>query len=241
MPSNTAALDEALARTDYAALRDLMSVETRDQAERMLAWTREAVFEGASFPLAYFYAVDLWVVAESFEARAAGGGEDAAADLETARSIKTLSVVMAIYAETLVYVDSRRCGDRSVEHQVLADLGTNLAPQWSFGASLPDDLLTRMAEQARLFEERTAPIRQPDLWLCASGRGFMRAQMKAINGAEPARRPIEDLTTPDGYTALEMGGENLVVDDGLWWARVHFARMAALRSNRFDQVTAPGR
>lgn len=232
MPANKAALDEALARSDYAGLRALMAFETQDEAARILAWTRNAVFEGASFPLAWFYAVDLWTLAASYEARAVEGGEGAAADLEMARSARMMSTMMAIYARTVVYVDSRRCEDRSVRHQVLADLDTRLAPQWAFADSLPGELVDRMAASGRGLEGMTAPVRQPDLWLCASGYGFSKAQIRAgqnRTGSETARRPLEDLTTPGGDTALEMGRTDLVVADGLWWAHVTLARTAAMQ------------
>jgi hypothetical protein len=244
MPVKKAALDEALAQTDYAGLRALMAFETQDEAARILAWTRNAVFGGESFPLAYFYSVDLWTLAESYEARAAEGGEEAAADLEIARSSKLLSTMMAVYARTVVYVDSRRCEDRSVRHQVLADLDTHLAPQWAFIESLPNELAERVTANARGLEERTAPVREPDLWLCASGYGFSTAQIRAgqdSTGSETARRPLEDLTAPGGDTAREMGRSDLLVDDGLWWAHVGLARIAAMRHRPSGATNVSGR
>jgi hypothetical protein len=237
MPANEAALDEALARGDYAGLRALMAFETQDEAARILAWNRKVLFEGAPFALAYFYAIDLWSLATSYEAHAAAGGEATPADLEMARSAKLLSVVVAIYARTVVYVDSRRCEDRSVRYQVLADLDAHLAPQWAFVDTLPGELADGMGEAGRGLEERTAPIRQPDLWLCASGYGFSNAQIRAgqdRTGSETARRPLEDLTTPGGDIAREMGRTDLVVNNGLWWAHVPLARIAAMRHAAVD-------
>lgn len=221
LPANAAAMDDALARRDYTALRSQMGASTSAEAELMLNWAKIAIFKGGSFSVSLIYAGDLWRMAEAME-RAAGRDPASAAALnQQARSFKKLSVMMGLHAEALIQVDGVRCMDSAAATGVMAETHGALAPQWTFARSLPVEERAVLIRTASILESRIAPVREPDYRLCASGTG-----MSAMVGG--TRRAVEDPATPGADVAVEINPEDLVIDSGQWWAISPIARTLAL-------------
>jgi hypothetical protein len=224
MPAQAAAMNEALARQDYRALRALMAVTSSDEAYLMLNWSKVAVFKGASFPVSFFYATDLWGMAEAME-RAAARDPSASADLlQRANTLKTTSAMMAIYTQALVRVDGERCGDMAASAKPLEDMAQGLAPQWAFARTLSSEEQARIGDQAFMIEEATSVVRGADFSLCDTER----ARMHLMATGQTVER-ADDPATPGRDVDVAIDPKALLVDNAVWWERVPFARDEAGR------------
>ncbi|HEX8660784.1 MAG TPA: hypothetical protein VF686_02870 [Brevundimonas sp.] len=221
LPANAAALDDALARRDYTALRSQMGASSSAEAELMLNWAKIAIFKGGSFSVSLIYTGDLWRMAEAMERAAGRDPTNAAALNQQARSLKKLSVMMGLHAEALLQVDAVRCVDSDAAMGMMAETHGALAPQWTFARSLPVEERAVLIRTASILESTIAPVREPDYRLCASGTG-----MSAMAAGTP--RAIEDPATPGADVAVEIDPEDLVIDNGQWWAISPMARTLAL-------------
>lgn len=222
LPANAAALDEALARRDFTGLRSQMGADTSAEAYQMLNWAKIAVFKGAPFSVSLIYSGDLWRMGEALERAAVREPANAAALNQQARSRKTMSVLMALHAEMLLEVDGWRCVDPDAAKGMLAETHAALAPQWAFAQSLPVEERAQLILTAAGLEATIAPVRPPDYRLCASGT----AEIGAMAGGTP--RAIVDPLTPGADIAVEIDPDDLVVENGQWWAGMPLVRMVVL-------------
>ncbi len=166
MPDDRQALDEALARRDWAYLGEATrNVGTLQNAMKLLNWERYQIYRGSGYNVAYMYSSTLTTAANSYDKAAAQDPRLA----PTARGFRQAALAQLLYTYAVLAVDGVRCADPTAP-QAHRDQITGFTRDLRFSITqfLPQDrfsVLTAALKQ----EELLAPVRDPDPDLCRGG------------------------------------------------------------------------
>lgn len=228
LPDNAPALDAAEAAHDYRNVRQLMAESGRP--ELVLNWSKIAIFRGAGFGIAQFYATDLWQMATVYE-QAVDMSAQSTEVRDAVKNLKLMAGINALYTLAAIQEDGLRCADPAASKKHLDDAYHSLAPMLNFVRELPTVEKDEAIAKAMGLATRTAEIRARDRWLCQSEAIESKAMTDAVasyQGAEAAG----DNSLPGREVQVVLDPAILFVDDGVWWRQIKSERPRVEQSLR---------
>jgi hypothetical protein len=167
-PAETAALDQDVAKEDWADLGQRLD-RLRDPAHLagLANWAHERLTKGANVLVDMQYVNTLWLQAA---AAPRGAQQDALA---------SKALVYALYTLEVTTIDGARCHDPTAVSHRLEQFTTMWTPILRHSRALPADQQARIKAEAIALETSIAPLRSNDPVLCADGAEQMQAGIAA--------------------------------------------------------------
>ncbi|MGE3622433.1 MAG: hypothetical protein AB7H77_00985 [Bdellovibrionales bacterium] len=148
-------LDKLLAERNYLELGNkVMRPADVSYVGPVMDWAKLKTFTGKSEIVPLLYAQLLWGLA---------GTNPQFADL------KETAALMTVYALLVNYADGSRCADPSAPSHHINTIFTNYRGQLQYISQLPDHKRDRLARTAMAMEQKLAPMRGDDDYMCRFG------------------------------------------------------------------------
>jgi tetratricopeptide (TPR) repeat protein len=161
-------LDALLAAKDWNGLGAAISRASNDEAlERAMNWLRSRLDAGGSSFLGFLLAKDLWAIGSS------GKIDDPDKDPRVSAGM------IFLYTLELITIDGVKCEDRSALGNRTDQLFMNYAPTLAYLKAEPAEVKAKAVDLAIELEQRTAPLRKDDDFICRGGMTEMIAGLKA--------------------------------------------------------------
>ena len=186
--------DEMLASRDWAGLSNVLpKPASYVNFIRSMNWLKTNIDDGqGGLALTTRYAADLWTLGMSMQAT------------NDAKNIIGSAALMELYSFELVVIDGAACQDVSAPAGRLQQLLKNGEPIFAAIREQSADYKTHVIDAAIGLEQKTAPNRKPDEFICQDGLDEMKSAMetgKVNKGISTPDSPTKtvDLKAPDKY------------------------------------------
>lgn len=173
MPADKAALDEMVAKEDWAGLNKRLQAALTVQD---LDWEKDKVVNGGNVLLGMHYVNTLW--------RISGAVKPIDRD-----PLRQSAVAFALYDLAVAMVDGARCEDATAPSHRLEQFAALWAEVLKYGRSMPDNAKNAARTVSVKLEWATAPVRANDPVLCAGGLAQMQAGIAAGTAKEVPTPP----------------------------------------------------
>jgi hypothetical protein len=185
IPSD-AELDALLAARNWKGLGAALSVPgNAESLTRVMNWLHARIYNGGGIFLDIIYARDLWFVGSSLNID------------DPARDMRLSAGLMVLYTYQLVVIDGAECEDQSAPSNRLTQLFRTQAPTLAFLKKQPADLKSKIVDLSIALENRTAPLRKDDDFICRDGMDQTRAGME--------RGTQQEIPDPSGHYGKTIG------------------------------------
>lgn len=218
MPPNVVALNMASDGFDYGRVRQLLSAPGVT-LDALLNWSKVAAYRGGGFAIASFYATDLWQAATAYDTAASQQPAQAERLARQARTLKEMSVSMALYALAVVEQDGLRCADAQSWRKHVEDMETTFRPQFALARSMTPEVRSQHVKNALALEWTTRTVRGRDTWLCQSEAIQQKAMEAALASGAAQTVERDDPRTPGRDVEIVLDPAVLFIPDADWWTR----------------------
>lgn len=188
LPPNAAELDALLGAKNYLEIgKVLKAANTANAVLLDMNWESQKMTAGASAFISFAYAFDLWRLGSSLQP-------------PQADELKKTAVMVVLYTYELIDLDGQKCQDVSAPGNRMHQTTMSFPQIIKYGAALPDPDKNIVEQIALKLEQRTAPLRADDDFICRDGLDEIQKGLEK-NGD----KPLPQLPTQPGMIGKTVG------------------------------------